>query len=285
MKRYILLVSVLFFFHSSLNAQSLRLLDIVQEPSPTTSVTANLSEQGGYISFNRTYRSGCVGGYKIKVTFSTPLSMLQPGETFQATLNCEDCSTPCGYKWRLVDLLAANNVTAIERFPNYVANENIELVSSSINSSGVNDWEPGMRTNIITLKYEPKKMVPLTAFQIVVAGDHKITFVFEMGPGGSPDPVVAGKPDLSCPWKSSYGDINWNEGYYSTRSKTIGGRLYQQNGQWVYEGTWGRSGSTRSGRVFFTFTSPTEFTGYWSEGSSNRQTKWTGSGQCLLIKR
>ncbi len=177
----------------------------MQEPAQSTPIEAQLNERGGYISFDRTYRSGCAVGYKIKLTFSKSLSILQPGETFRATLNCEDRSPPCGYKWRIADLFAANIVSKVERFPNYVYNENIQLISSSNCSSGVNDFKQGMRTNIFTLKYEPKKQVPLTAIQLTIAGDHKIYFVFESGGQPTTMATVQGKPDLSCAWKSTYG--------------------------------------------------------------------------------
>jgi hypothetical protein len=65
----------------SLHAQPIRFLDIVQKPSKTTNVEAQLNERGGSISFDREYRTGCVGGYRIQLSFSTSLNMLQPGET------------------------------------------------------------------------------------------------------------------------------------------------------------------------------------------------------------
>jgi hypothetical protein len=273
----------------TVQSQSIRFLDVVQKPSPTVSVEGNINERGGYITFDRVYRSGCTGGYKVKVTFSKSLNMLQPGETFQATLSCEHCNTPCGYKWDIVELFAANNVTAIDQYPNYVKNENIEFVSSSIGTSGVADWKPGMQNNVITLRYNPKKEVPLTAIKIVAAGEHEIILVFasdnQTPPPPPPVPGASGKPDLSCAWKSTYGDIHWSEGYYGSPYKTISGELVQRNGTWMFEGQWGRNGGSGWGKVVFTFSSPTEFTGYWTEKDGTSQTAWTGSGECILIKR
>ena len=282
-----ILISFLIFFsfHTLLKGQTLRLLDIVQEPSSKVAVVANLNERGGDVSFTRTYPNGCIGGYKVNVTFSKSLNMLQPGETFQVTLNCEDCSSSCNYKWKFVSVFGANNITSIEQFPNYVFNENFEYLGSSNGSMGVNYWEPGMRSNIITLKYDPKKDVPLTAFQINVAGEHAINFVYQSDTQETDIEPIIGKPNLSCAWKSTYGNIYWGDGYYGSSSNTLSGELIQRGEKWVFEGTWGRVGSSRWGRVFFTFNSPTSFIGYWTEGEGTNQTKWEGTGECLLIKR
>ncbi len=88
------------------------------------------------------------------------------------------------------------------------------------------------------------------------------------------------KPDLSCPWNSTFGKIHWNKGYYGTTSKTISGKLTQKDGVWVYEGNWGRTNSSRSGKVYFTFSTPNKFSGYWSEGNSSKKNNWAGSGTC-----
>lgn len=93
-------------------------------------------------------------------------------------------------------------------------------------------------------------------------------------------PCEVPKPDLTCCWSSTYGKICWGEGYYGTTTKTISGKLYQKEGVWIYEGNWGRTNSSRSGKVYFKFTSATSFTGYWTEGSATKQTKWNGSGDC-----
>lgn len=266
------------------NAQSLRFLDVVQKPSQDVAVDAQINERGGYISFDRAYRSGCIGAYKVKVTFSKSLNTLLPGETFQATLSCENCNTPCGYKWSIVELFGASSIRSIEQYPNYIYNENIEFVSSSNGSSGVADWQAGRQNNIITLKYNPKKEVPLTGIKIVAANYHEIFIVFATGSNVSNTTSTnTEKPNLSCAWSSSYGDIHWNEGYYSTTTKKISGRLFERNGTWFYEGTWSEINIVKStGKVFFEFTSPTEFKGYWTEDGSSAQGNWTGSGNCLL---
>ncbi|MCW5520552.1 hypothetical protein J1N09_11920 [Aureitalea sp. L0-47] len=93
-------------------------------------------------------------------------------------------------------------------------------------------------------------------------------------------PCDVPQPDLSCAWSSTYGKIHWGEGYYGSTTKTISGKLFKKEGVWVYEGTWGRTNSSRSGKVVFTFTSATSFKGYWTEGNSGKNTTWTGSGDC-----
>lgn len=291
--KYLSLIAFAFTLSfSSLFAQSIRFLDVVQKPGREVAVEAHINERGGYISFDRVYRSGCTGGYKVKVTFSNSVNMLQPQETFQVTLSCEHCNTPCGYKWGIVELFPANNVTSIDQYPDYVYNENIELVSTSNGSSGVADWAAGRQNNIFTLKYNPKKEVPLTAIKIRVASEHDILIVFASEGHKVPDtssqsiPVSdsTGKPDLSCAWNSTYGKIYWDEGYYSSKNKTFSGELFKKDGIWVYEGTWSRNGGSSQGRIFFEFNSVNEFTGYWTTKDGSGKTKWTGKGECLLIK-
>ena len=284
--RFLGILLLLHLFADPLFGQSIRLLDIVQKPGEKTMVDVQIGPQGGYASFDRVYRSGCVGGYKVKVTFSKSLELIQPGETFQLTLNCETCHTPCGYKWRNATFNDSNNVRSIDQYPNYVYNGNLLKIDSSNGANDVNDFQPGKRTNVITLKYEPKRDVPLTAFQLEFAGEHQVFFVFSTNRGVEPPPnhAVAGKPNLTCKWQSTHGDIDWQGGYYGRQSKTIQGELKLRGGKWVYEGTWGRTSGSRWGKVYFEFTGPNEFVGYWTEKDGSKQNKWTGSGTCLLIK-
>ncbi len=69
MKKWILLIASVISFQL-LSGQSVRLVDILQEPSPGFSVEAHMNERGGTMAFNIDYGGGCVGGYQIKVTFS-----------------------------------------------------------------------------------------------------------------------------------------------------------------------------------------------------------------------
>ena len=93
-------------------------------------------------------------------------------------------------------------------------------------------------------------------------------------------PCEVPPPDLSCPWNSPFGKIYWNQGYYGNKTKTIRGKLKKVDGKWVYEGTWGRTNSNRSGKVRFTFNSATSFTGYYTHSTSTKQNAWRGSGSC-----
>ena len=89
-------------------------------------------------------------------------------------------------------------------------------------------------------------------------------------------PASTARPDLSKPWSSSWGSIHWDEGYYSTKTKTLTGKLVKINERWVFFGRWGRSDSDRSGQVMFTFKSPTAFEGYYTE-HSKKSGSWNGS--------
>ncbi|MDC6355133.1 MULTISPECIES: hypothetical protein [unclassified Robiginitalea] len=284
MKKWILLIASVISFQL-LSGQSVRLVDILQEPSPGFSVEAHMNERGGTMAFNIDYGGGCVGGYQIKVTFSKSLTQLQAGETFLATLACEDCNTPCTRKWKIAALQGAGGVPNIAAYPDYVYNGNIHISKGYNGYTGVNDWNPGQRTAVVPMVYEPKKDVAQTALQFVIgSGLHKVIYVFQADPAGTPSLQAGGKPNLNCVWESSYGAVNWSEGYYGSRDKTLSGELHQKNGEWVYEGTWGRKSGSRWGRVRFVFDSPTTFTGYWTEGEGTRQTRWTGSGNCLIVK-
>ena len=141
-------------------------------------VSAN--KNGGTAVFDRTYRSRCVGTYEIRWTFSKDLSLLQPGESFDVTLQCVRCSTPCGYKWGIADIMASNNVLKIPGYPGYTYNGNIGLAGKSGKSSGVFDWQPAQLSNTYTFTYQPKKSAPLTAIALTIAG-HRIYYVFGEG--------------------------------------------------------------------------------------------------------
>lgn len=100
-------------------------------------------------------------------------------------------------------------------------------------------------------------------------------------PAPSPPPAgAAGRPDLSCAWSSRWGAIHWGEGWYGARNKTLRGQLRREGGRWVYRGTWGRTDSSRTGTVVFTFDSPTHFDGYYTYAGSSTRHGWSGSGDC-----
>jgi hypothetical protein len=233
--------------------QTLSLIDIVQNPSPNVAVLANLSERGGEVSFTRTYPNGCVGGYNVKVTFSKSLNMLQPGETFQITLNCEDCSSSCNYKWKFVSVFAASNIRKIDQYPGYAYNDNLEIVGSSNGSSGVNYWDPGMQSNVITLRYDPKQEVPLTAFVINVAGDHEIFYVFRKE--SNQEPAIGNL--VEGIW-SGWGTMTllstatgYNGTYSDTYVKSSPGEirlLRKASGTWM--GTWEEPSIGRKGILY-----------------------------------
>lgn len=239
-----------------LSAQSINLLGIVEKPSKKTPVEVNLGPTGGYITYDYTYRSGCIGGYKVKVTFSKALNLLQPGETFQATLNCEDCSTPCGYKWKIVDFFDAGGVTSIDQYPTYQYNENLKILNSSNGASGVADHTPGRITTTFTVKYEPKKEVPLTALKIIAAFDHEVYYVFGQEAGASPSNPRSGGL-MEGIW-NGWGTMTLTaspQGYRGTYSDTYvkseRGLITlsrDRNGAW--SGTWSEPSIGRSGTLY-----------------------------------
>ncbi|MCW5517312.1 hypothetical protein [Muriicola sp. Z0-33] len=161
-------------------SQTISLLDIVHERKSEPFIEVSANQNGGQAIFNRTYRGGCVGSYDIKWTFSKDLSTLQPGESFNVTLMCISCQTPCGYKWGIADAGAANNVRSVEGFPDYKYNGNIGLKGTSGASSGVFDWSPAQLSNTYTFQYDPKKVSDYTAFYITIAGQ-RINYVFGQG--------------------------------------------------------------------------------------------------------
>lgn len=285
MKKRVLAVVCVLALHALLPGQAIQLIDIVQESTLGFPVDARMNERGGTIAFNIDYGSGCIGGYQIEVTFSKPLTRLQAGETFLATLMCKDCNTPCTKKWKIAALQGAGGVNGIEAYPGYVYNGNIAIQDGYNGYTGVNDWNTDQLTAVIPMVYEPKKDVSQTALQFVIgSGQHKIQYVFQQDPYGMPPPGDAEKPNLNCVWDSSYGDIHWAEGYYGSPDKTLAGELVMENGEWVFKGTWGRKSGGRWGTIRFVFESPTRFSGYWTEGDGTRQTRWTGSGDCKIVK-
>ncbi|WP_299530503.1 hypothetical protein [Ulvibacterium sp.] len=157
--------------------QSIGFIDVVHEKKNEPYIEVSANKNGGTAVFNRTYRSGCIGSYEIRWTFSKDLSLLQPGETFGVTLQCASCRTPCGYKWGIADVLGSNNVLKIPSYPEYTYNGNITLTSRSGGSSGVFDWQPSQLSNTYNFTYQPKKPAKLTAIAFSIAG-HRIYYVF-----------------------------------------------------------------------------------------------------------
>ncbi|WP_353776878.1 hypothetical protein [Winogradskyella sp. 3972H.M.0a.05] len=181
MKSFFTSLAFSILFTGFINAQSIGLKDIVQKRTNDFNATVRADQYGGSIAFNRTYRSSnCVGTYDITWRFNKDISSLQNGEEFSITLSCRSCSTPCGYKWGIANVYAANNVTGIAQYPSYTYNANITQVSTTASSSGVHDWYPGHTSHTYTFIYNKKKNAPLTAFTFDFAG-HKVFYVFEEG--------------------------------------------------------------------------------------------------------
>ncbi|MBC3756845.1 hypothetical protein H7U19_00410 [Hyunsoonleella sp. SJ7] len=185
MKSSILTSVFIILFGFAINAQVISLVDIIEKTSKEgfrASVKAD--QYGGSISFNRSYRTNCVGTYNVTWRFDKDISTLQNGESFNITLSCKNCKTPCGYKWKIANVFTSNNVTSIAQYPNYTYNGNISQVSTTAGSSGVHDWYPGHTTHTYTFKYAKKKNAALTAFRFDFAG-HQVTYVFQEGPRAS----------------------------------------------------------------------------------------------------
>ena len=175
---------LLLFLPTFIFSQSIGVVDIVHEKKNEPFIDVRADNRGGSAVFNRTYRAGCVGSYEIQWTFSKALNSLRPGESFNVTLLCKNCNTPCGYKWGIADVTAANNVLKIPGFSGYSYNGNIGFVSKTGRSSGVFDWQPVQRSNTYTFKYDPKKSSKYTAIAFTIAG-HRVYYVFGEANGRS----------------------------------------------------------------------------------------------------
>jgi len=93
--------------------------------------------------------------------------------------------------------------------------------------------------------------------------------------------IILAQPDLTCVWGSTYGLINWQEGWYGNKTKTISGSLSLEGDKYVYRGRWGRTNDTKkSGTVVFNFGSNSSFIGHYTSGNSTTKTQWTGQGAC-----
>lgn len=92
---------------------------------------------------------------------------------------------------------------------------------------------------------------------------------------------LGNKPNLSCNWKSSNGDIiNWQQNWYRSNKNHISGVLSLKGGNYVYTGKWRRNDTQKGhGTLVFTFNSATSFTGTWVN-STNETGIWNGSGNC-----
>ena len=159
----------------SLLAQSISLAEIVTVPAKDRpDVIVKATSAGGTMQFNRDYREGCVGNYFIEWKFSKDISKLAKGEKFSVTLNCLNCTSPCGYNWTSATVGGANNITrAIGKYK-FVYNSNIKVSSST---GAAHNWSPENRIQKIKLTAHLNKKVPNTAFYITM-GDHKVYYVY-----------------------------------------------------------------------------------------------------------
>jgi hypothetical protein len=180
MKASILTLVSFVLLISNLNAQTIRLQDIIQDSKNEINADVNADSRGGTIVFNRTYNSNCIGSYHIKWSFSKDISTLADGDEFTVTLSCVSCNTPCGYKWKIATVTGANNITSIGGLQSYQYNGNITLISTTAESFGVHDWYPGHLSHTYTFKYSNKKDVQQTAFVFTFAEFH-IYYVFQKG--------------------------------------------------------------------------------------------------------
>ena len=93
--------------------------------------------------------------------------------------------------------------------------------------------------------------------------------------------IILAQPNLTCEWSSTYGIINWEEGWYGNKTKTISGSLSFEGDKYVYRGNWGRTNdNNKSGTVVFNFGSNSSFIGHYTSGNSTTKTQWTGQGAC-----
>ncbi|ANV85095.1 hypothetical protein AWQ21_12335 [Picosynechococcus sp. PCC 7003] len=101
-------------------------------------------------------------------------------------------------------------------------------------------------------------------------------------PAGIPA-AVQFRPDLNQVWQSNYGNINWLEGWYGTRTNTIAitsqGWDSSRNA-YVVQGRWGRTNnSSNTGSFEMVFDTACSFTGGFSRDSGRTGGSWNGSCQ------
>ncbi len=99
----------------------------------------------------------------------------------------------------------------------------------------------------------------------------------------SQDRENVAEPALDRIFSSTYGDIHWQEGYYSSTSKTLAvDRVFWQTalGVYVVRGRWGRSNGSRSGEFEFHFDAACSFSGYWWDDGEEMPSGKNWSGSC-----
>jgi len=96
-------------------------------------------------------------------------------------------------------------------------------------------------------------------------------------------------PDLSRVWNSDFGPITWSNsggqivpgatlnGTYDSPDKTLRGRLEQDESGWIYIGQWGRTNSSASGIVKFSFSPDGRFFNGRYVNSKGELKNWRGS--------
>lgn len=278
MKTYFLPLLCFIFLEGELLAQSIRFDTVLKVPTTEFNATIDATVNGGNISFNREYKTNCVGTYAIQWSFDKDISTLRNGEQFNLTITCANCNTPCGYKWKIANAHTSGLSEAL--VPGYIYNQNIKLLSTTAGPFGVHDWTPGHSSHTYTFIYEQKKQAPITSFMLDFGG-FKLHYVFRTASNHNDETDIMEGPNLSCVWSSNFGNINWQEGWYGNPTKTLSGDLHLENGRYVYRGTWGRTNSSSSGSVVFYFSENNRsFTGYYTRGTGTKEFNWSGQLDC-----
>ncbi|NND94511.1 MAG: hypothetical protein HKN45_06560 [Flavobacteriales bacterium] len=171
------IISFTLFVSSLSFSQTYSLLEIrvVNSENGETAIV-DADAIGGSMSFDRFYRTGCIGKYNLVWSFDRDISTLSPGDRVGISFDCTACQAACGYRWTSGTAGGANNITSLDGY-DWVYNGNITIGNST---GSVHAWYPGHEKHSATIQVDEKKDVPYSGFYIIM-GPHYVYYIYGKG--------------------------------------------------------------------------------------------------------
>lgn len=225
------------------------------------------------VTFKRRYKSDrCIGNYRVRFGFSRSFGDLVEDEPFRVEAVKIAGRTPCGHKWTHARVNGSKQwPKGHSRLPgDWETNDNIKItnIKGDWNNSGAIPLYDGAPAAMwVDVLPSQKKHTPYSVMS-VRAGDNILYLLYKYVGGTKPSMPIQ---------KSSFGNIDWQAGYYGNNTKTItvDERVPGSNGTSIVRGRWGRTNSSDSGYFEFRFSDSCTFSGEYWRGDGPRK-KWDG---------
>lgn len=268
--------AVLLISAMALNAQTFTLTNHFAGPDAKDArgVGWKVGEDTINMTFTRRYNNNpdCETSYGVEFKFSDGFRSFSNGQKFTVEASQLGGVAPCGMKKSMVAVLGPSIPENLQPI-GWENNANIRVNGHS------RDWHGTLRL------FSLEQTFMDTHMEAIVLKDVKQTAIVLDAAGNQYFLMyaIAGSNDHSTDsngfiQKSTFGDINWSEGWYGNPTKTIRITSRQRDslGRLVVIGVWGRSNSDRTGGFEFVYSDQCTFKGVYWEGSGSRKA-WNGS--------